>query len=108
MSDELIWTIIIGMAIANFSVRFVPVALVSRLELPRPVMRWLSFVPAAVMGSLVASEVFRPSGRWVAPLTSPHLWAAGATALAYARTRSFLGSTLIGMVLFVGLRALLS
>lgn len=107
MTDRFIWTVIIGMALANFVVRFVPIALVSRLDLPKPVMRWLSFIPASVMGSLVALEVLRPGGEWTDPLTSPYLWAALPTALAYHFTRSFLGATVAGMFAFVVLRAAL-
>ena len=53
VSPTVVWGLIIGMAAINFAERFVPMALVSRLELPRPVLRWLSYVPIAVMGSLV-------------------------------------------------------
>jgi len=107
VSDAYIWSIVIGMALANFAVRFIPIAVVSRMELPRPVMRWLSYIPASVMGALVAGEIFRPGGAWVAPLTSPYFWAALPTAFVYWRTRSFLGATLMGMLAFVALRALL-
>ncbi len=107
MSDTFIWSVVVGMALANFLVRFVPIAVVSRIDLPRPVMRWLSFIPASVMGALVAGEVFRPGGTWLQPMTSPYVWAAVLTAGVYWRTRSFLGATLIGMLGFVALRSLL-
>jgi len=107
VSDTYIWSVVIGMALANFAVRFIPIAIVSRIELPRPIMRWLSYIPASVMGALVAGEVFRPGGDWVAPLTSPYFWASIPTAFVYVRTRSFLGATLTGMLSFVALRAVL-
>lgn len=94
------------MAVANFLVRFVPIAIVSRVELPRPVMRWLSFVPVSVMGSLVAGEILRPGGNLMTPWQNPYLLAALPTALVYHKTRSFLGATVAGMVIFVALRAL--
>lgn len=107
MSDSFIWGVIIGMAVLNFLVRFPPIAVVSRIELPAPIIRWLSFIPISVMGSLVALEVFRPGGIYRAPLTSPYVWAAVPSALLYWKTRSFLGATLAGVVSFVALRALL-
>lgn len=107
MSDAYIWSVVIGMALANFFVRFIPIAVVSRMDLPRPVMRWLSYIPASVMGALVAGEIFRPGGTWAPPLTSPYFWASIPTALVYWRTRSFLGATVVGMLSFVALRALL-
>jgi len=102
VSDAYIWGVVIGMALANFAVRFIPIAVISRM-----VMRWLTYIPASVMGALVAGEIFRPGGAWVPPLTSPYFWAALPTAFVYWRTRSFLGATLIGMLAFVALRALL-
>lgn len=107
MSTTAIWAVIVGMAVANFVVRFVPIALVSRVELPKPVERWLSYVPIAVMGALVAGSVVRPGGSFVVPWANPWLLASGVTALAYLRTRSFLGATVIGMFSFVVLRTLI-
>lgn len=107
VASTLAWGVIIGMGVANFLLRFTPMALVSRLDLPRPVKRWLSFVPAAVMGSLVFSEVLRPAGQSPPILTSPHVWAAVLTALVFKLTRSFLGATLAGIIAFVALDAVL-
>jgi len=101
VSATTIWVVIVGMAVLNFAVRYPPIALVSRLNLPAPIMRWLSFVPIAVMGALVASEVLRPQGAWANPLTSPSVYAAVITAVAFRATRSFLGATVTGMIAFV-------
>lgn len=107
VSRTTILAVIAGMALANFTVRFVPMAVLSRFDLPAPLMRWLSYVPASVMGSLVASEVLRPGGQWQAPLGNPGFYAAFVAGLAFRYTRSFLGSTLAGVVSFVLLRAML-
>lgn len=107
MSASIIWSVIIGMALLNFLIRFVPIAAVSRVELPAPIMRWLEFIPVSVMGALVANTVFRPRGEFVAPWSNPWVIACAVTALAYRVTRSFLGATVIGMVSFVVISALL-
>lgn len=104
MSSAAIWAIALGMGVVNFTLRFTPIAVFARARIPQPVMRWLSFVPIAVMGSLVALEVLRPGGEWRAPLTSPYLWAAALTALTFKLTRSFLGATVVGMGSFVLIR----
>ncbi|NTW29567.1 MAG: AzlD domain-containing protein [Coriobacteriia bacterium] len=101
LSQAVIWGVIIGMCLLNYAVRFPPMAIVSRIDLPPAIMRWLSFVPIAVMGALVASEVLTPGGAWANPLSSPSLYAAVVTALVYRFTRSFLGATLSGMASFV-------
>lgn len=107
MTDAYIWAVIVLMAVANFTVRFLPIAVVSRLRLPAPFVRWLSYVPASVMGALVAGEVLRPGGEYLLTLRNPYLLAAIPTAFIYQRTRSFLGATVAGMAIFVGFRALL-
>lgn len=94
------------MAAINFILRVTPLALFSRIELPRAVQRWLSFVPIAVMGALVASEVFPSNAQWSASTTGPGVIASVATMIAFRFTRSFLGSTLVGMLSFVLLRSL--
>jgi branched-subunit amino acid transport protein len=107
ISQATIWAVVIGMAVANYAVRFVPMAIVSRINLPAPVTRWLSFVPIAVMGALVASEVLRPDGVWGNPFAGPSLYAALVTALVFRLTRSFLGATVAGMASFVVLQRVL-
>ena len=102
-----IWTVVVGMAALNFLVRFVPIAVVSRVDLPKPIARWLSFVPVSVMGALVASEVLRPGGHMTNPFAAPSLYAAIITALVFRFTRSFLGATIAGMASFVIIERLL-
>ncbi|MCE5203644.1 MAG: AzlD domain-containing protein [Actinomycetia bacterium] len=108
MSHGYIWAVIIGMAFANYALRFLPIAVVSRLQLPRPVMRWLSYIPVSVMAALVVGEVLRPSGQWLAPCENPYLMAAIPTAAVYYKWRDFLGTTLAGVIFFLVFRALLS
>ena len=104
MSAQYVWAVIIGMALANFAVRFPPLALLSRIDLPQPLRRWLSYIPVAVMATLVVGAVARPGGVWLAPWSNPYLWASIATGVVYWRTRSFLGATLAGIVFFLALR----
>lgn len=98
---------IAGMAAANFIVRFVPLTLVSKVRVPGPIARWLSFVPVTVMASLVFTEILRPGGSWALSLSNPYLLAALPTAAVFAKTRSFLSSTLAGMASFLVFRTLL-
>lgn len=100
-------TVIAGMAIVNFVMRFTPIAILSQRDLPSQVMRWLSFVPISVMGALVTSEVLRPGGTWVALTSNAGIPAALLTALAFKMTRSFLGATLAGVLAFVVLRTIM-
>ena len=107
MSAAALWAVIAGMAIANFTIRFPSLAILSRAELPGWLRRWLSFIPVSAMATLVVGGVLRPDGEWLPPLTSPYLWASLITGLVYWRFRSFLGATLAGVIAFVALRAAL-
>lgn len=107
MTPAYVWTIIVGMAVANFAVRFGPIAVLSRVELPGWLRRWLSFIPVSVMATLVAGAVVRPDGQWLPPTANPYLWASVGTGLIYWKSRSFLGSTLAGIVMFLALRTVL-
>ena len=108
LAPATVWGVIVGMALLNFAVRFPPIAIVSRMDLPRPIMRWLSFIPIAVMGALVAGEVLRPAGQWSSPFVSPSFYAALITGIVFKYTRSFLGATVAGMASFVILQRVLS
>lgn len=107
LATATILAVIAGMAVANFTLRFTPIAVLSRMELPRWLTRWLSYVPISVMGALVANEVFRPGGHWQEPVTSPYVWAAAITGVVFKLSKSFLGATLAGIGAFVVLRAVL-
>jgi branched-subunit amino acid transport protein len=107
MSTGYIWAVIIGMALANYAVRFPPIALLSRMSLPTWLHRWLSYVPVAVMATLVVGEVARPEGTWMLSPDNPYAWAALATGVVYWRFRSFLGATVAGVAFFLALRATL-
>lgn len=108
MSDAYIWAVVIGMGLANYTLRLLPIAVLSRMKLPEPALRWLSFIPVSVLASLVAVEVLRPDGVWLPPLSNAYLVAAVPTALVFRRTRSFIGATVAGIVVYVVARSVMS
>jgi branched-subunit amino acid transport protein len=107
VSQTLIWGLIAGMALTNILVRSLPISIMSRLELPEPVRRWLGYVPVAVMAAIVAVQVFHPLEHFDFSPTNPYLLAAVPTAVVYRFTRSFLGATATGILTFLALRYLL-
>jgi branched-subunit amino acid transport protein len=102
-----IWAVIAGMAVTNFALRLTPIAVLSRLRIPKPVERWLSYVPVSVMAAIVATELLRPGGVWLAPWQNAYLFAAVPTAFIYHRTRSLFGATVVGVLAFLALRYML-
>lgn len=107
VTPALMWSLLLAMAVVNIAFRWGPLAMLSRVKLPLPVERWLSFVPASVMSALVATEVLRPGGSWRLPWHNVYLFAAIPTALVYWKTKSFLGASVTGMVAFLALKYVL-
>jgi len=107
MSPTLAWGLVLGMAITNTVIRLVPIAAISRLELPEVALRWLSYIPVSVMAAIVATQVLRPGGNWMLRPDNPYLLASVPTAIVYHFTRSFFGAIVAGILSFLALRYLL-
>ncbi|MCL2438599.1 MAG: AzlD domain-containing protein [Coriobacteriia bacterium] len=131
-SQFAIWGLIAGMLVLNFALRFIPLAVLSRISIPEPLMRWLSYMPIAVMGALIATEVLLPAldtffnevriyqealpyaecgsttpvpyPIFFMPL--PGILGVIAAMVTYRYTKSFIGGTLAGVVVFALLQLL--
>lgn len=91
-----IWTVILGLGLATFLLRFSFLGLIGDRELPPWALRLLRYVPVAVMPGLVAPLVVWPAATGGAPDPARLLAAAVALGLG-AWTRSVLGAILGGM-----------
>ena len=77
----LVWSAIIGIGLITFAIRFIPIALLSKLELPALLKRALIYVPPAVMTAIVAPALFFPGAAPTIALDTPRLVAAAVAAL---------------------------
>jgi branched-subunit amino acid transport protein len=103
----IIWTIIIGIGLITFAIRFVPIALLSRLELPIWLKRALTYVPPAVMTAIITPSLFFPGGTPTIALDAPRLVAATLAAVVAWRTQSVLWTVILGMGALWGLQVFL-
>ncbi|GBF76773.1 branched-chain amino acid ABC transporter [Paenibacillus sp. 598K] len=101
-----IFLIIFGAALVTFLPRVLPLMLLSRIAIPEWGMRWLSYVPIAVMAALVAQELFIEGGKFAALSTNVELIAALPTFWVAVKTRSLLGTVVTGVVSLMLLRLL--
>ena len=94
-----------GSALVTLLPRVLPLVILSRLNLPDWIKAWLSYVPASILGALLASELFLRDSR-LAPLAGnlSLLAIVPAIALAWAY-RSIIGSVLAGVAAMALLRA---
>jgi len=88
---------VVGMVLATYPVRLLPLVALARRDLPAAVVRWLNYVPIAVFSAMVFPEILVQEGRLHLVATNPHLWAGLATALIAVATRS-LGKAVLGGV----------
>lgn len=96
---------ILGSAIVTFVPRVLPLVVLSRITLPDWGMRWLNYVPVAVMAALVGQEIILPDGRLSFQNNLELLSALPTFAVAIV-SRSLLGTVLAGIISMMVLRFL--
>jgi Predicted membrane protein len=99
-----ILAIIIGASVATFLPRVLPLVVLSRLQIPDLAMRWLSYIPVAVMAALLGNELLMTDGKLTSLRDNIELFAALPTFLAAIFTRSLLGTIVVGVVSVMLLR----
>lgn len=107
MDQQTLFLIILGMAGVTYLPRMLPAMLFASRPLPIWLRRWLSVVPPAVLGALLAQSVLLRGGVFDARGDNPFLWGALLTGALTWRTRGFFGPVLAGMALVVLWRWLL-
>ncbi|BCV21373.1 AzlD domain-containing protein [Moorella sp. Hama-1] len=98
--DRQILILILGTALVTYLPRMLPLVLLSRVQLPEVFLRWLRYIPAAVLAALLAPGILLPGGR----LTfsgNPYLLAAIPTGVIAVKTRSMALTILTGMAAMV-------
>lgn len=98
--------IIIGAALVTFIPRVLPLMVLSRMQLPDWAMRWLYYVPIAVMAALVGQELLMSNGEVTPLIQNIELLAALPTFAVAIVTRSLLGTVIIGILSMMVLRFL--
>ncbi|WP_066322281.1 AzlD domain-containing protein [Bacillus sp. FJAT-29814] len=99
-----IFLIILGSALVTFIPRVLPIAVLSRVELPEWAMRWLNYVPIAVMAALVGQELLITNGKLVSLQYNLELIAALPAFIIAIVTRSLLGTVVAGIISIMVLR----
>lgn len=99
------WGLMIGMAIITFALRFGPLTLFSKIDLPRLAHRSFRLVIPAVFAALVFPVLFLVNGTpALNPLSNPKLIAAAVAVLVAWRTNHMLITMLAGMAVIWGLK----
>ena len=101
-----IWIIIFGMAAVTFLPRVLPLVAIDAEALPNVMRRGLNYVPIAVLSTIIGSS-YVPSEEWGQFVIDERL-IAGVVAIAVAwYTQNIIITITAGMVVLVGLMAIL-
>ncbi len=93
--------LVAGMAAVTFLVRWPVLALVSRINLPRPVLDSMKFIPPAVLTAIVVPAMLMPAGSLEIDIANAYLVAGIAAGIIAFRTRNLLLTIVLGMALFL-------
>ncbi|ATO50892.1 AzlD domain-containing protein [Brevibacillus laterosporus] len=104
--NQSILLLILGCTLVTFLPRILPFLVVRNLQLPAPVLKWLSFIPICILTALVVESVIVKTSHSIA-VNWLTLIAIVPTLLLALRTKS-LAITVIFGVIFMGLLRLCS
>jgi branched-subunit amino acid transport protein len=104
MSNEVL--MITGMMLVTFLPRYGVLALLGKIELPKPVFRALKFVPPAVLSAIILPAMVFKGDQIFISLQNSFLVAGIVAGLVAWRTRNLLLTIVIGMLALWGWRLL--
>lgn len=107
MDQEKAFYTIIGMAIVTYLPRVLPAWFLSSRTLPIGLQRWLRYVPAAVLASMLLPMLLIQDGTLHMQRDNLFMWAAIPTGIVAYATRSFAGTVAAGVVLVATSRYML-
>lgn len=98
MDEKLILLTIIGMALVTYLPRVLPLLALSGRKLPDFVVKWLSYVPTAVLAALLTPAILLRDGKIALDLENLFFWAALPTFVAASLSKSLLLPVIVGML----------
>ena len=104
MDQTTIFLTIVGMAAVTYVPRVIPALFFASRPMPEPLRRFLSVVPPAVLGALLAQSVLLEGGRLRFTADNCFFWASLLTGVLAWRTKGFFGPVLAGMALVAASR----
>jgi branched-subunit amino acid transport protein len=108
---EVRWTIliiIIGCGLVTFIPRVLPLMILSQMELPKWLIRWLKNVPVAVMAALLAQELLLSNNQFSITDNILKILASIPAFIIAILTKSLLGTVMVGVIFMMFLRMVFS
>ena len=100
MNSTKVWLCIGGSALLTYLLRLLPLEFLAKRELPRPLVIWLSFVPAGVITAIFCQWLLVPAAGAGLSGDQQMFLAVSLPAFAIAyKTRNFLTTLVVGCLL---------
>lgn len=97
-------TLIVGMFLVTFSVRYLLFGIAGRVHFPHWLSTALGFVPPAILTAIIVPAVLMPKGEvWISP-ANPWLLAALVAVITALVRKDLLTTIVVGMLAFALLR----
>ncbi len=90
--------IFLGMAAVTYFPRLIPLVALSRIELPRVIMRWLAYLPVAILSALIFPGAIQRAGAIDVSLGNPGIWALLVSFGVAIKTRNLILTVVVGGV----------
>lgn len=97
MDEKIVFLTIVGMTLVTYVPRVAPVLALASRSLPEPLMRWLSYVPTAVLSAMLFPSLLLSDGSFDFSMSNFFLWASIPAFILAWRTKSFFGTVALGM-----------
>lgn len=97
MDQKIVFLTIAGMLAVTYLPRAIPVVALASRSLPEAVVRWLSYVPAAVLAAMLGPELLLANGRIDLSTDNVFLLASIPSLLVARLTNSFFGAVFTGI-----------
>lgn len=94
---ERIIIIILGMAAVTYLPRFLPMYVLTRLEIPKIVIAWLRYVPVAVLAALIMPGILTADRQIHITAGNPYLLASIPAFFIAWRTKNMMLTVTVGM-----------
>ena len=91
------WVLIIGMALVTFGIRYLLLAMASRIELPEWLKESLRFIAPAVLTAITVPAVLMPAGELAISLRNPYLISAIMAAAVGIYSKNVLITIVVGL-----------
>jgi branched-subunit amino acid transport protein len=99
--------IILGMAAVTYLPRFLPMYILTRMEIPKIVIAWLRYVPVSVLSALIVPGILTANRQMHLALGNAYLLASIPAFFTAWRTKSMLMTVTVGMAMVLILQYLL-